>query len=97
MTDTLYIPSVLNSYFLDKLRKLPVGKVFTSQGETADVIAYKVYGDTNMAWIIKMYNNITHPYDGSFTIGSVIKCPSLTSIEKLYATLTALKRSESTT
>lgn len=90
--ETLYIPSMLNSYFLDKLRKLPAVGVFTCLGERPDVVAYKIYGDVNLAWIIKAYNNITHPYDGSFGPGAVLRFPSLNSIEKLYATLTAKQR-----
>lgn len=90
--NTLYIPSTLNSYFLEKLRKLPAAGTFTCYGERADVIAYKIYGDVNMAWLIKAYNNITHPHDGSLAAGQVITFPSLNSIEKLYSTLTAKQR-----
>lgn len=88
----LYIPSTLTSFFLDKLKKLPPVGIFTSMGERADVVAYKIYGDVNMAWIIKAYNNCTYPYDGTFSAGSTLKFPSLTSIEKLYATLNAKQR-----
>lgn len=91
-TNTLYIPSTLNSYFLEKLRKLPAVGTFTCYGERADVIAYKIYGDVNLSWIIKAYNNITHPYDGNLAPGQVITFPSLSAIEKLYSTLTAKQR-----
>lgn len=90
--DTLLIPSTLNSYFLDKLKRLPAVGTFTCFGERPDVVAYKIYGDSNLAWIIKAYNNITHPYDGSFSPGSVLTFPSLSAIEKLYATLNSKKR-----
>lgn len=94
MSETLYIPSTLNSYFLDKLRKLPAVGSFSCLGERPDVIAYKIYGDVNMAWIIKAYNNVCHPFDGSFDPGKTILFPSLSSIEKLYATLNAKQRAE---
>lgn len=93
-TNTLYIPSTLNSYFLEKLRKLPAVGAFTCYGERADVIAYKIYGDVNMQWIIKAYNNITHPHDGSLATGQTITFPSLNAIEKLYSTLTAKQRAD---
>lgn len=92
MEETLYIPTTLTSYFIDKLKKLPPVGTFTCLGERADVVAYKIYGDSNMAWIIKAYNNITHPFDGSFGPGSVLTFPSLSAIEKLYATLKAKQR-----
>lgn len=92
MEDTLYIPSVLTSYFIEKLKKLPPVGTFTSLGERVDVVAYKVYGDSNLAWIIKAYNNILHPFDGSLEPGKVLTFPSLNAIEKLYATLNAKQR-----
>ena len=90
--NTLYIPSTLNSYFLNELRKLPPVGTFSCLGERPSVVAYKIYGDVNMSWIIKAYNNITHPYDGSFAPGKTLLFPSLSSIEKLYATLNAKQR-----
>lgn len=92
MSNTLYKPSILTSYFLDKLRQLPAVGSFTCLGERADVIAYKIWGDVNLAWIIKYYNGILHPYDGSLAPGKVLLFPSLSSIEKLYATLNAKQR-----
>lgn len=92
MDETLYIPSTLNSYFLDKLKKLPPIGTFKCMGERIDVIAYKIYGDVNLAWIVKAYNNIIHPYDGSLANGKILVFPSLNSIEKLYATLNAKQR-----
>lgn len=90
--DTLIIPSTLTSYFIDKLKRLPAVGTFTCFGERPDVVAYKIYGDSNLAWIIKAYNNISHPYDGSFAPGKVLTFPSLSAIEKLYATLNAKQR-----
>lgn len=90
---TLYIPSTLNSYFLEQLKKLPAVGSFRCLGERPEVIAYKIYGDVSLGWIIMHYNGVTHPYDGSFSVGKVITFPSLNSIEKLYSTLVAKKRS----
>lgn len=92
MENTLYIPSTLTSYFIDELKRLPAVGSFSCLGERADTIAYKIYGDVNMAWIIKAYNNVYHPFDGSFDAGKVILFPSLSSIEKLYSTLKAKQR-----
>lgn len=92
MKETLYIPSILNSYFLEKLKKLPPVGTFRCYGERAEIIAYKIYGDVNLAWIIKWYNNCLHPYDGTFAVGKVITFPSLRTIEKLYSTLNAKQR-----
>lgn len=89
---TLYIPSTLTSYFLEKLKKLPAVGSFQCFGERADVIAYKIYGDSNLDWIVKYYNGCLHPYDGTFAIGKTILFPSLSSVEKLYATLNAKQR-----
>ena len=89
---TLYIPSVLNSYFLDKLRRLPAAGSFKCLGERPEFIAYKIWGDTSLDWIIKYYNNITHPFDGSTAIGKELLFPSLNSVEKLFATLNAKQR-----
>lgn len=90
--NTLYIPSTLNSYFLEKLRALPAVGSFRCLGERVDTIAYKIWGDVNLGWIIRYYNNITHPYDGTLAVGNIILFPSLNSVEKLYATLTAKQR-----
>lgn len=91
--ETLYIPSFLTSYFIDKLKKLkPVG-TFTCLGEKrADIIASKVWGDPSLDWIIMSYNNVLSPVDGSFNVGKILLLPSLKDIEKLYATLTAKQR-----
>ena len=94
--NTLYIPSVLNSFFIEEIKRLPPAGTFKCYGERADVIAYKIYGDSNMANIIKIYNNITHPLDGSTAPGKELIFPSLNSIEKLYSTLTAKQRAAQT-
>ena len=92
MTTTLYIPSFLNSYFLEKLKQLPAEGAFNCQGERPEIIAWKIWGDLNLGWIIKYYNNITHPYDSSLAPGKILLFPSLSSIEKLYATLNSKQR-----
>ena len=43
MANTLYIPSTLTSYFIEKLKRLPAVGSFSCLGERADVIAYKIY------------------------------------------------------
>lgn len=90
---TLYIPSKLTSYFIDKLKKLPPVGTFTCMDEQrADIIASKVWGDPTLDWIIMEYNNVIHPEDGSFDSGKILLLPSLNDIEKLYATLNAKQR-----
>lgn len=92
----LQIPSTLTSFFIDKLRKLPAVGTFICYGERIDVIAYKIYGDVNLGWIIKAYNDILYPFDGSLASGKTLKFPSLNEIEKLYSVLTAKQRLEET-
>lgn len=92
---TLYIPSTLTSYFIDKLKHLPPVGTFTCLGEKrADIIASKVWGDPTLDWIIMAYNNVLSPVDGSFASGKILLLPSLNAIEKLYATLVAKQRAE---
>lgn len=92
----LIIPSTLNSYFLEKLRRLPAVGAFTCLGERADVIAYKIWGDVNMGWLIMYYNNCIHPYDGTLAPGNTILFPSLSDIENLYSTLMSKERAFTT-
>lgn len=92
MDETLYIPSTLNSYFIDKLKKLPAVGEFSCMGESIEVISYKIWQDVNLGWILKAYNNIIHPFDGSLAAGKKILFPSLSEIEKIYATLNAKQR-----
>lgn len=92
MVDTLYIPSPLNSYFLEKLKKLPAVGTFTCYGERPEIAAWKIWGDTGLGWLLMYYNNCQHPFDGTFSNGKVLLFPSLNSIEKLYATLNTKQR-----
>lgn len=92
---TLYIPSTLTSYFIMQLKHLPPVGTFTCLSETrADIIASKIWDDPTLDWIIMAYNNVLSPLDGSFDSGKILLLPSLSAIEKLYATLTAKQRAK---
>ena len=85
--------NTLTSVFIQELRELPFQSYVTSKGERPDLVAYKIYGDTQFAWILMIYNNCYDFTDGTFSEGSQIKYPSLADLEKLIFTLKARKRS----
>lgn len=84
--------ATLNSVFLTEMRELPLQSYITSKGERPDLLAYKIYGDTQFAWIIMLYNNCIDFTDGTFDVGAQIKYPAIEDLEKLLFTLKARKR-----
>lgn len=84
----------LNSVFLTELRELPLQSYITAKDERPDLLAYKIYGDTQFAWIIMIYNNCFDFTDGTFAAGSQVKYPSLEDLEKIIFTLKARKRAQ---
>ena len=86
--------STLSSVFLTELRNLPVQSYVTSQDERPDLMAYKIYGDTQFAWILMIYNNCIDFNDGTFSAGSQIRYPRLEDLEKVIFTLKARKRAQ---
>ena len=45
-------------------------------GETPEIIAHKLYGDSELHWIVMMVNNITDPFEG-FQVNQRILIPRL--------------------
>lgn len=86
--------SFLNSYFIDKIKKLsPAGK-YTCTNERPELISYKIYGDVQFYWVIMMYNDCLDFADGTFGAGKVISYPSISDIERLMFTLKSLARAQ---
>lgn len=85
---------ILNSYFVAKLKQLPVAgeRVVQAEENRADLLSYNIYGDTQYWWIIMMYNNILDMED--ITTGLVVTYPSIDSLEDLFFSLKALERTE---
>lgn len=84
--------TTLDSVFLQELRNLPLQSYVTSKGERPDLMAYNIYGDTQFAWVLMVYNNCFDFTDGTFENGSQIKYPALEDLEKIIFTLKARKR-----
>ena len=74
----------LSSYFLSEIPKLPLSGNYTlrAEEERPDLLSYNIYGDTQYWWILLWYNNMLKPQD--LKVGTIIKYPSLSSIEQLY-------------
>ena len=84
--------NTVTSTFIQELRELPLMSYVTSKEERPDLLAYRIYGDTQFAWIIMIYNNCIDFTDGTFKAGMQIKYPALSDLEKLIFTLKARKR-----
>lgn len=84
--------TTLDSVFLSEMRELPVQSYVTCKGEHPDLMAYKIYGDTQFGWILMVYNNCIDFTDGTFSSGNQIKYPSLEDLERIIFTLKARKR-----
>lgn len=86
--------NTLNSVFLSELRELPVQSYVTSKDERPDLLAYNIYGDTQFAWILMVYNDCFDINDGTFSAGSQIRYPALEDLEKIIFTLKARARAQ---
>jgi hypothetical protein len=77
----------INSYFLDKVKSLPIGGNFMISGEDGkpDFISYKIFGDTQYWWILMYYNDYINIED--MKSGDIIYYPTLDSLENFYFTL----------
>ena len=84
--------NTLDSVFLTELRELPLQSYVTSKGEHPELLAYKIYGDTQFSWVLMVYNNCIDFTDGTFKSGSQVKYPALEDLEKIIFTLKARKR-----
>lgn len=48
-----------------------------------DLLAYRVYGETRLWWVIALANGIDDPFDDSLA-GQLLVIPSLTDVFKFY-------------
>jgi len=80
----------LTSHFLMELKKLPESGVFkvTSEESRPDLVAYKIYRQTQLWWILMYYNGLQNTSDIKASV--VLRYPSLSSLEKIYYTLPGL-------
>lgn len=77
----------LTSNFLFQIKNLPLGGVYTVQGEDGrpDLLSYSVYGDTQYWWILMAYNGFNSV--DQIHNGEQIKFPKVAELEDLYFTL----------
>lgn len=86
--------NTLSSVFVTELKDLPMQTYTTSKDEHPDLLAYKIYGDTQYSWILMIYNNCVDFTDGTFSAGSQIKYPAPEDLEKIIFTLKARQRAQ---
>ena len=84
----------LDSYFIDKIKKLPAQGTYQCLNERPDTIAYKIYGDVQFYWIVMVYNDWLDFTDSTFGAGKMISYPSISDIERLMFTLKSLARAK---
>lgn len=79
----------LTSFFIEKIKKLPVRGSFTVTSEVArpDLISYKIFRDTQYWWLLMEFNKISKRSD--ITIGTEINFFSIDELEEIYYTLKA--------
>jgi len=80
----------LTSYFLIKLKSLPVRGQYVVQTEEnrPDLIASRIYGSTQYWWILLLYNDMFSPTE--LVAGVVLNYPSPTDLSTLYFRLNSL-------
>lgn len=80
---------ILTSYFLDKIKDLPIRGVFTITYEEyrPDIISRKIFRDTQYWWLIMEYNNISNIFE--LTNGKELYYFSINELENLYFSLTS--------
>jgi hypothetical protein len=84
----------INSVFMTELKELPLQSYITSKDERPDLAAYNIYGDTQFAWVLMIYNHCFDFTDGTFSCGSQIRYPAMEDLEKIIFTLKARKRAQ---
>ena len=84
----------LTSKFLSALRDLPVeGQLAVGALENRiDLIANRIYGETQLWWVVMEYNNLEDPED--IPANTTISFPSIINLELLYYNLNADKISK---
>ena len=77
----------LTSKFLSELRKLPVQNSMAVGAfeNRIDLIANRIYGETQLWWVLMEYNGLLDPED--IPANTMIAYPSLLNLELLYFNL----------
>lgn len=80
---------VLSSYFIYKIKSLPISGVFkvTKESFKPELISYKIYSNTSLWKILMLYNDL-RSFEEVY-IGIDISFPSIESLEELYFSLKA--------
>lgn len=83
---------ILDSYFIDKLVKLPMKGTYeiTTQEHKMQTISFIIYGDTSYWWLLMMYNSILDTKE--LSTGKVLKFFSLSDLESLMFSLKSKSR-----
>ena len=81
----------LTPKFLQELRKLPsAGQLSVGALENRiDLIANRIYGETQLWWVVMEYNNLEDPED--IPSNTIINYPSALDLELLYYNLNSDK------
>jgi len=80
----------LSSHLLRELNKLPVHGTYrvVSEDNRPELLAYKIYGQVQLWWVVMHYNSIVSVQD--IKNSQILKYPSLGDLEKLYYSLPGL-------
>ena len=83
---------IFNSYFLLKLKDLPIfgTHIVVEEEYKPSLLSYNIYKDTQYWPVIMAYNNFTRRRH--IVIGIVVKYPSIADLEELYFSLKAVQR-----
>lgn len=82
----------LDSYFINKIEKLPVfGTTYVQIEENRpDLLSYRIYGTVKYWYILLIYNGMISPLE--LTEGQNINYPSINDLEEIYFSLNALQK-----
>lgn len=75
------------SVFLNKIKTLPEAYTYNviALPQRPEMIAYEIYGETQLWYLLMLYNDIVDPY--AIKVGDKLKAFSLDALEKLYLTI----------
>lgn len=82
----------LDSYFINKVQKLPVFGTTQVQIEEnrPDLLSYRIYGTVKFWYILLVFNGMVSPLE--VYEGQTINYPKVDDVEELYFSLNALQR-----
>ena len=81
--------NVTNSEFLDELKSIPEKGVYQviAEAEAPWLVAYTLYGDSSLFWIILYYNDLQT--ETELVSGTVVAYPDLALVDRLLFGLKA--------